>query len=122
MIYIKNSRKLNLKKHPELVISNADKGNITVIMNKNKYKNKILELLNDTNTYKIINTDPTQAIQNLNNNLIDDWLKREIIKKNLAIELKCTNGLALKFYGLLKIHKSDCPMRPVTSFKRLSHL
>lgn len=85
-------------------------------MDKHTYINKTLELTDDTDTYAKIYIDSTNIVQKLNNNLINDWQKREIINTATANNLKCNNGLAPRLYGLPKTHKNNCPMRPVTSF------
>ena len=39
----------------------ADKGKAAVIMDKEEYNNKVNTMLSDTNTYKKLTRDPTQA-------------------------------------------------------------
>jgi len=51
-----------LSENPDLILTKADKGNITVAMNTQDYKNK--NLLNDTNTYTIVNKDSSQKLTN----------------------------------------------------------
>jgi len=56
-----------LTSHPEKnnpnIIFRADKGNITVTLEKTEYLNKIEEMFNDTETYEKINKDPTKKLQ-----------------------------------------------------------
>ena len=42
----------NLKENTSIIIKEADKGGAVVIMDKNYYKDKVLEQLNDTDYYK----------------------------------------------------------------------
>lgn len=104
------------KEHNNLVICKADKGNVTVILNKNDYLEKCLHLLNDKKIYSPLKKDPTQIIQRNLNNKVDLLLKKSYINCPMSRHLKSYNSLAPKFYGLPKIHKTQIPMRPVTSF------
>lgn len=56
------------------IVLKADKGNKTVIMEKSEYSSKMLALLNDNKTYKLVNRDPTTSIQTTNNELARTWL------------------------------------------------
>jgi len=49
-----------IKNNPNIIFR-ADKGNITVALEKTEYLNKIEEILNDTETYEKINKDPTKT-------------------------------------------------------------
>ena len=55
--------KLFLQKNTELFITKADKGNVTVILNRSDYNEKILQLLNDNSTYKKINYKPLKVMK-----------------------------------------------------------
>jgi len=56
----------NLKSDNSIIILKADKGNTTVVMDKDDYVSKILQLINDTNTYRKIKMKPNSitAIEN----------------------------------------------------------
>lgn len=105
-----------LKNNPDLIITNADKSNKTVILKKQDYNEKVLDLLGDDNTYSKLKNNPTAKIQNTVKDLVDSWYKKEIINEHTNKYLKCTNGLAPKFYILPKLHKDNCLGRPITSF------
>ena len=51
----------NLKKDDTIIILPADKGRKTVVMNKTDYINKATAILNDTNTYTKLDSDPTKT-------------------------------------------------------------
>ncbi|XP_024947474.1 uncharacterized protein LOC112495375 [Cephus cinctus] len=53
---------LSLRKHDKISILSADKGNGTVIMDKEEYANKINAMLNNSYTYKKIKKDPTTGM------------------------------------------------------------
>ena len=44
-----------LMKYEDIRIMKSDKGNAVVVMNVDEYKSKVYQLLNDENTYKVIN-------------------------------------------------------------------
>ena len=52
----------NLRKDDSIVILPADKGNTTVVVDKEEYRSKILSLLEDE-TYKKLKRDPTMKIE-----------------------------------------------------------
>lgn len=111
-----NRAKAFLKLHKdEIIVTEADKGNKTVVLPKADYYRKMSELLGDKNTYKIIRTDPTNKLQRKNNTLVDDLYKSKIIDYREKQQLTCTAATAPRLYGLPKIHKSDLPLRPICS-------
>lgn len=52
--------KVFLADHPELIVTKADKGNATVILDRDTYLIKMSDLLSDTETYTIVKSDPTK--------------------------------------------------------------
>ena len=52
----------NLRNDTNIVITKADKGNCTVIIDKDKYEEKIFKLLNDKDTYVLIKNDLTKIL------------------------------------------------------------
>lgn len=57
----------NITLDKSTVITRADKGRLTVIMDKQDCTNECLEILNDTSTYSIIKKDMMSSIKhNLN--------------------------------------------------------
>ncbi|XP_033226217.1 uncharacterized protein LOC117178827 [Belonocnema kinseyi] len=105
-----------LVNNPELMVLQADKGNRTIILHLAEYYEKMINLLSDTNTYEKLESDPTLKIQNELYELISNWHKQKFISKRQVNNLACKNGTAPRIYGLPKIHKPDCPLRPVTPF------
>lgn len=104
-----------LKQEKELIILKADKGNITVALNKTDYLNKMYELLNDNVTYKKIKNDPTLNLERRNNKIIN-WLKTKgYIDETTSKKLMTYKSVAPKMYGLPKIHKENVPLRPIVA-------
>ena len=65
-----------LQNNKNLVITEADKGNCTVVMNAADYDRKIEELLQDEGTYKCSNTDPTKRTEKLVNEFVKKAKRR----------------------------------------------
>ena len=53
-----------LKQDTSRVVLTVDKGVAMVIMDQQDYYNKANTLLQDTNTYKVLNKDPTNSLKN----------------------------------------------------------
>lgn len=98
-----------------LVVLQADKGNKTVVMDKNEYHVKMLALLDDTNTYRLLNKNPTTTIQRANNKLVADWYKMGYITLKEKTVITTYTGATPRMYGLPKIHKPNIPLRPIVS-------
>jgi len=110
-----NTCKKFLKDNGDLFVTKADKGQVTVIMDKQTYINKMNMTLDDDNTYKQIKKDPLRIITTKTNNMLKLWLDNKIIDEYMYKSLKCTNGNLPRCYGLPKIHKKDSPLRIVVS-------
>jgi len=104
-----------LRDNEELLVTRADKGQVTVIMNKQTYINKMNKTLDDDSTYRIIKKDPLKMITNKTNNMLKIWLNNKIIDEYTYKSLQCTNGNLPRCYGLPKIHKKGTPLRIVIS-------
>ena len=105
----------SLKKDDSIVILPADKGRTTVILNKQDYHNKVKALLEDTNTYEKLASDPTRSLKNKLIQTLRDWRKVNRIPDYLYNQLYPTAENVPKFYGLPKIHKKDVPLRALVA-------
>ncbi|XP_024892886.1 uncharacterized protein LOC112468084 [Temnothorax curvispinosus] len=99
----------------DLLVTRADKGQVTVILERNTYVNKMIDLLNDSLTYKKLKNDPTRRITSKINILAKSWFSKGIISEQLFRHLNCTNGNLPRCYGLPKIHKDGSPLRIIVS-------
>jgi hypothetical protein len=106
----------NLKNDPSIVIVPADKGNSTVIMNKEEYDKKCLELL-CTTTYTTTQTDPTPKYEKIIQKTCLDLKKQEKISEQEYKWIVPRNSCIPNFYGLPKLHKEGVPMRPIVNFR-----
>jgi len=59
-----------LKNNPQLIFTKADKGNITVALDQAEYTQSISRILQDTDTYDIINKDPVRNLTNKTRELL----------------------------------------------------
>ena len=106
----------NLRDDTNIVITKADKGNCTVIIDKDKYEEKIFKLLNDKDTYVLIKNDLTKNIEGKLNKFIFDLYKIDRLSQKEYFYLRSTDAIVPRIYGLPKIHKPDWPLRPIVSF------
>ncbi|XP_046387902.1 uncharacterized protein LOC124157319 [Ischnura elegans] len=99
-----------LRTNDDIIITPADKGNATVVMNKEDYISKINDLLND-DTYSEEKLDPTSRTQKgikhiINQSSIPPEERKWIIE---------SAPKPPRLYGLPKIHKQGVPLRPIVS-------
>ncbi|XP_025271336.1 uncharacterized protein LOC112639971 [Camponotus floridanus] len=97
------------------MVTRADKGQTTVVMDKKDYFDKMYLLLNDQTTYKPLNKDPLKKLTNKINELVKSWRKNNLISELTYRNLNCTNGNLPRCYGLPKIHKDGFPLRIIVS-------
>ena len=104
-----------LAENSNLMVTKADKGNVTVVLDKQKYIADMEIMFKDNKTYKKISKCSTSVIQRKLNNLASRWENRGLIDKKKYNSLRSNNGIPAKAYGLPKIHKENCPFRPIVS-------
>lgn len=104
----------SLQKDKSIIILPADKGNVTVVLDKADYDKKITELLQET-TYTKMKKDPTKRIEtDIQRTLVKLQDKGEITPSE-AFRLRPGDSKAPHLYGLPKIHKDNVPLRPIVS-------
>lgn len=104
-----------LSQNKNILITNADKTQKTVLITTESYNDKILDLLNDRNTYTLEKKDPTTSIQNRLIKILKSWHTNNYITPSLYKKLLTNNGTPPKFYGLPKLHKPNIPLRPIVA-------
>lgn len=104
-----------LNKNKNILILNADKGNVTVAMDKLEYNERMMNILGDMMTYQRINKDPTSNLQKQNNQLVEELFTNNIISQTQRRQMKTEVSTAPRIYGLPKIHKQGYPLRPICS-------
>ncbi|XP_072400190.1 uncharacterized protein [Diabrotica undecimpunctata] len=104
-----------LKSHPELVVTQSDKGNVTVVMLKDDYFKLSQEILDQGSSYITLPSDPTSNIQNKSNAIKKRLWQQKQIDLNTEKRLSSYKSVVAKFYTLPKIHKPSLTMRPIVS-------
>ena len=86
-----------------------------VVMERDKYRGKVEELLNQP-TYNTIPTDPTIKQKNKPKTLLQNIKAERGINKTAYRRMYLTESESSKFYGLPNIHKIGSPPE-TTSFQ-----
>ena len=105
---------VELRKDTSKTILTADKGVSLVVMNKEDYQKKALELL-DQPTYNTLADDPTTKYKNRLISLLKTIKSEGGIDETVYKKLYPTGAGTPKFYGLPKVHKAGVPLRPIVS-------
>jgi len=98
-----------------IIFTKADKGNITVALDKKHYINEMNDILKDVNTYMMVKKNPIKSIERDLNNFLKIWLQKGYINKQQFLKLRSSDSLLPKAYGLPKIHKKNTPFRIIVS-------
>ena len=106
----------SLRRDRDLVILPADKGNATVVMDREEYDRKMQEMLDDEQTYRRLKKDPAPALERRMNALLLSMNRKGSIPDKLYEMLRSSAGRNPLLYGLPKVHKPNVPMRPIVSF------
>ena len=107
-----------LSRDKSIVIMKPDKGNGVVLLNKCDYKNKVYEVLNDHTKFERIHEDALLTVLNKEEkvNFFLRKIKSEgVIDKEVYSELFASGSRPGILYGLPKVHKNGCPIRPIMS-------
>ena len=99
-----------LRNDKDIVILPADKGRVTVVMDK------MDSLVNENQTYEPLNRNHKPALQRRLNGKLLDLKKTETIDIQLHYRLRCRVPQSAKLYGLPKLHKPNIPMQPIVLF------
>jgi len=93
------------KNNKDIIFTKADKGNITVALEKTHYINNVNTMLKDSTTYLIINKNPVKIVEQKLNNILKRWLSLGYISKQELYVLR----------AIPKIHKENIPYRIIVS-------
>jgi len=104
-----------LHDNDDLLVTKADKGQVTVVMDRCDYVNKMESLLGDQSTYRELKKDPIRKLTNKINTLVKSWRDNDITNESTYRRLNSTNGNLPRCYGLPKIHKTGFPLRIIVS-------
>ena len=105
-----------LKSNTDLVINKADKGSTIVVQNRTDYINDALEHLNDPNTYRELDGDPTNSICRGINEILHKLHSEGLLTKEMVDFCSPpTKARLARLYFLKKLHKSPMGIRPIVS-------
>ena len=108
-----------LSRNKNLIILRPDKGNGVVIVNRVDYINKVESLLSNASKFKKLDTESLDLCLRRENKLIrflrDKLLKQNKIPEEIYKELFLSGSTPGVIYGLPKVHKTNCPARPILS-------
>ena len=104
-----------LKADKNCMVLTADKGVVLVVIDTVDYIKKANEILEDTNTYRVIQTDPTSRLKNRLISILRRIKTATGLQENIYRKMYPTGASPPRFYGLPKIHKKNIPLRPIVS-------
>ena len=108
----------NLATDKSIVITKADKGNAVVIQDVDSYRNKVLDILKKDGKFKKLSSDETLTRERKLQNHLRSLNNAKRVKKLSDFDynriLPCGSKAGV-LYGLPKIHKDNCPLRPIIS-------
>ena len=85
----------------DIFITHADKGNVTVILNRSDYNKRILQLVNDNSIYKKINYNPLKLLKKDTCKLLENWRVKDFLGKNITKkDISLNNTNLPRIYGL----------------------
>ena len=104
-----------LSSRDDIIITKADKGGATVILDVKDYVDEANRQLQDTQYYRQLNYNPTEDHANIICNTLDEMKNNNELDEDIAEGLKPIEPRTPRFYLLPKIHKEGNPGRPVIS-------
>lgn len=105
-----------LKNNPNIFFTMADKGNVTVALDREEYVRNVNVLLSDTTTYLVLKRNPLTRLQETIRDLLHRWNNRKYFHRTYNKFFLSQSDTSLpRFYGLPKIHKTGNPLRPIVS-------
>jgi hypothetical protein len=116
----------NEEKWKQLCVIPSDKGNVTVVTTRAKYKEGMSALVNDEKVYKRLKRDPTTTFEREINEEILNLHRRGLLTVHEKNRLTRYDSVCPRIYGLPKIHKIPWPpprnpslkFRPIVSCQK----
>lgn len=102
-----------LRRFEDIVILPADKGNATVVMDREEYVEKMNSMLDNT-TYRRIKGDPTTRVESKIKKTLKG-MEQKGIDNMMRARMTTQQAKPPQIYGLPKIHKEGVPLRPIVS-------
>ncbi|MCP3667719.1 MAG: hypothetical protein GY696_35380, partial [Gammaproteobacteria bacterium] len=106
----------NLAQDESRLVLPADKGNALVVLDTAVYHRKMeTDVLSDNTKFKPLKSDPTKTREKSLNKFLITLQKSEKITQRLYKFLRKSDARTPQLYGLPKVHKEGCPLRPIVS-------
>ena len=107
---------MELKSQDDIIIKQSDKGGACVIMDKTYYYEKVMELLNDRETYQEINSNLDKQTHSKIKTLTKRY--KHVLKEKECKYLTDFDYQDNNLYGLPKVHKSEEIIKEIRKTKR----
>ena len=104
----------NLENDRSIRIMAADKGGKVVVMDKSMYDSKIENLLDDVQTYEKLKDNPLVKVNKFIRSTISE-ISKSCPDPSLLKKFLIPNCNLSYLYGIPKLHKDGCPLRPIVS-------
>ena len=104
-----------LSKDESIIILPANKGNITVILDRSEYQKKMLDMLNEP-TYRKLKRNPTTRIEKRVMDAIKRVESSDSIPEKLKHQLTPQFSRPPQIYGLPKVHKNGISLGPIVAY------
>ena len=105
----------DLKKRKDIVFCKPDKGQGVVVLNRQDYANKLLNILNDKDKFKLLKEDPTERRESSLQRYLRYLKNLGAITEDTLNKVRPCGSSPSRIYGLPKLHKSDIPLRSIVS-------
>ena len=108
-----------LRHNNDVIITRPDKGNGISVMNRNKYVEKRITNLSQTDKFQRIDDTQTHDHTTLQERALQAFLLRATnrghISRKVYDEIRPTGSTRPRMYGVLKLQKEGNPLRPIIS-------
>lgn len=106
-----------LRENNNLIIRQSDKEGTVVVLDKDLYSHQVMTILNQQDTYRKLQADPTLSFRTSLRDLLKDGVALGVITPKIAEYMDVEFPVTSIFHGLPKTHK-NCfppPLRPIIS-------
>jgi hypothetical protein len=108
----------NLASDRSIYVTRPDKGNGVVILNHNDYITKVHDIIHDCSKFHKIDIEENKLVVKLEdklNNVLRSLKSSGSITENFYNNCRISGSRLGGLYGLPKVHKHNCPVRPILS-------
>jgi len=101
-----------------IYVTRPDKGNGIVILDRSQYLDKVNTILSDQTKFCKVDENEAKLLLRLEdklNNVLRKLKNNKIISNDIYKECFSSGSTISNLYGLPKVHKTNCPIRPILS-------